>query len=105
MTMALANADVWRESLTDRQAEVLAYLRRYIRDYARPPAYTEIAKAIGVASKRAVSDHLRALERKGAIVLEGATRGTRTGRSRTLRLVVPKGCCQACGQPLPGAES
>lgn len=55
--------------LTERQAEVLEFIKDHLRIRDRPPTRMEIAKAFGWASPNAAEDHLRALEKKGAIAL------------------------------------
>lgn len=57
------------ETLTQRQSEVLAIIRDFIRVNGIAPSHAELAKAIGVSSTRAAADHLKALERKGHIRL------------------------------------
>lgn len=53
--------------LTERQQQVLDFIRRYIGEHGFAPSYEEIRQAMGVASLNAVYDMLAALERKGAI--------------------------------------
>jgi len=65
-------------ALTSRQAEVLAFLRRYIAKHGYAPTLRETAQALGIASTNGVSDHLRSLARKGYI--ERAA-----GRARSIR--------------------
>ena len=62
--------------LTHRQQEILTLIREHIGARGFPPTIAEIAQAIGVRSANGVRDHLRALERKGAIRLQpGVSRG------------------------------
>jgi repressor LexA len=64
--------------LTARQSEVLEYIREHIREEGAPPTIMEIGRAMGIASPNGVRDHLKALERKGAIELVGGVaRGIR----------------------------
>jgi repressor LexA len=53
--------------LTDRQREVLAVIRAYAAVHGYPPSNRDIGRALGISSTNGVRDHLRALERKGAI--------------------------------------
>lgn len=62
--------------LTKRQQEVLELIRSEIHRTGFPPTRAEIAQSLGFRSANAAEDHLRALARKGAIVL---TRGTSRG--------------------------
>lgn len=64
--------------LTRRQEEILTLIREYINDEGYPPTRAEIAEAFGFRSPNAAEEHLRALERKGAIeLLPGSSRGIR----------------------------
>ncbi len=64
--------------LTPRQAEILQLIRDYMADTGFPPTRTEIAQILGFRSANAAEDHLKALERKGAIeLLRGTSRGIR----------------------------
>jgi repressor LexA len=64
--------------LTPRQAEILAFLRRFIERHHRPPTRAEMAEQLGFSSPNAAEEHLRTLERKGAIeMIPGAARGIR----------------------------
>jgi repressor LexA len=55
------------EVLTQRQREILDYLRRMLREKAYPPTVREIGLAIGLSSSSTVQNHLNTLERKGYI--------------------------------------
>jgi repressor LexA len=64
--------------LTDRQQQVLDCIRRHQRQTGMPPTRAEIASELGFRSLNAAEDHLRALQRKGAIaLLKGQSRGIR----------------------------
>ena len=66
------------QSLTPRQAEVLALIRDHLARFGMPPTRAEIAEVLGFRSANAADDHLKALARKGAIALTpGASRGVR----------------------------
>jgi repressor LexA len=72
------------EELTRRQAEILELIRNHLEETGFPPTRAEIAAHFGFSSPNAAEEHLRALERKGAIeILPGASRG--------LRILVPDG--------------
>ncbi len=51
--------------LTDRQQEILTFVRRYAESHGYPPSVREIGQAMGLTSSSTVHSHLEALERKG----------------------------------------
>lgn len=53
--------------LTARQRNILDYLVEHINEQGYPPSMREIGEFFGIRSTNGVSDHLRALERKGFI--------------------------------------
>ena len=53
--------------LTDRQREMLEFLRSYQRQHGVMPSTRDIQNAFGFSSQTAAMSHLRALEKKGAI--------------------------------------
>ncbi|MGI9291445.1 MAG: transcriptional repressor LexA [Gammaproteobacteria bacterium] len=62
--------------LTARQSEVLDFIRACLDDSGLPPTRAEIAAELGFRSANAAEEHLRALQRKGAIeLIPGASRG------------------------------
>jgi SOS regulatory protein LexA len=64
--------------LTARQQQILDLIRSEIQRSGFPPTRVEIAQALGFRSPNAAEDHLKALARKGAIILTaGASRGIR----------------------------
>ena len=66
------------DTLTARQAEILELIRNFIAEEGCPPTRAEIAEELGFRSPNAAEDHLRALERKGAIeMIPGSSRGIR----------------------------
>ena len=76
------------EELTRRQAEILELIRSHLEETGFPPTRAEIAVHFGFSSPNAAEDHLRALERKGAIeILPGASRGLRILQSDGLPVV------------------
>jgi repressor LexA len=54
-------------ALTDRQKEIYDFLLRMIREKGYAPSIPEIGKQFKIASTNGVSDHLKALEKKGYI--------------------------------------
>ena len=53
--------------LTPRQHQVPELIRQAIEETGMPPTRAEIAPALGFRSANAAEEHLRAMERKGAI--------------------------------------
>lgn len=68
--------------LTKAQTRVLEVIQEAIRDQGRPPTRAEIAESLGFRSVNAAESHLRALERRGAIRLQG-------GASRGIQCLIP----------------
>ena len=99
------------EALTERQAEILRLVRELTEVTGYPPTRAEIAERMGFRSVNAAEQHLRALEKKGAIeISSGASRGirvrdTRSG-GRTARLLeLPVVGRVAAGAPILAEEN
>lgn len=98
------------EALTDRQSEILQLIRELTEVSGFPPTRAEIAERMGFRSVNAAEQHLRALEKKGAIdILSGASRGIRVnetaGGARTGRLMdLPVIGRVAAGSPILAEE-
>ncbi len=61
---------------TERQQQVLDFIRSHTAAHGYPPTMREIGKHMGIRSTNGVNDHLRALERKGLIRRrDGLSRG------------------------------
>lgn len=65
------------ERLTKRQREILEYIVGYINQRGFPPTLKEIGANFGISSTNAVSDHLKALIKKGYL-------RRRAGKSRAM---------------------
>jgi repressor LexA len=66
------------DALTERQHEILRLVRELTEVSGYPPTRAEIAERMGFRSVNAAEQHLRALEKKGAIeISSGASRGIR----------------------------
>ncbi|ENW9433292.1 LexA family transcriptional regulator [Salmonella enterica] len=62
--------------LTDRQQQALDLLIDFRQVHGFPPTTLELAEMLGCSSPNAAAEHLRALEKKGAITrFRGASRG------------------------------
>lgn len=91
--------------LTPRQRQILSLIQKVIHNTGMPPTRAEIAKALKFRSVNAAEDHLRALERKGAIELvPGASRGIRLKDSLREQLGLPLVGRVAAGQPILAEE-
>ena len=56
---------ITEEMLTDRQRQILEYIRKCVKDKGYPPAVREIGKAVGLSSSASVHNHLHKLEEYG----------------------------------------
>lgn len=65
--------------LTQRQSDILEYLRAEIEGRGMPPTIREIGQEFGIKSTKGVEDHLAAIERKGYIRRE-------RGKSRAIEI-------------------
>lgn len=68
------------KDLTKRQQEALDFIVECIQEDGYPPTIREIGERMGISSTNGVSDHLRALERKGYLIRDES-------KSRALRPV------------------
>jgi repressor LexA len=88
--------------LTPRQQEILDFIRNTVEVLGAPPTRAEISSAFGFASPNAAEEHLKALAKKGSIVLEpGAARGIRLVEQLGLPLVGSV----AAGSPILAVEN
>lgn len=90
------------ENLTSRQAQILRFIERRVVEAGFPPTLREIGEELGIRSTNAVSDHLKALERKGYLDRhDNRSRGLtlkrpgdgdgETGRGGVLSALAPRG--------------
>ena len=61
------------KELTERQEQVLDFIKSRIKQFGLPPSHIEISQAIGASSSKAAADHLKALAKKGFIRLHADT--------------------------------
>lgn len=107
-------------ALTPRQTQIVNFIRQVIISTGFPPTRAEISSEFGFKSANAAEEHLRALAKKGVIVLTaGASRGIRLvstddhddassllSRSvNLLYLTLPIVGRVAAGQPILAAEN
>jgi repressor LexA len=88
--------------LTPRQQEILDFIRNTLEVLGAPPTRAEISSAFGFASPNAAEEHLKALAKKGSIVLEpGSARGIRLVEQLGLPLIGSV----AAGSPILAVEN
>ena len=97
------------EPLTERQAEILKLIKELTEVSGFPPTRAEIAERMGFRSVNAAEQHLRALERKGALdISSGSSRGIRirggTGARNARLLELPVIGRVAAGSPILAEE-
>ena len=101
------------EPLSPRQAQVLEFIADWIERQGIPPSYREIGEALDIRSTNGVSDHVRALERKGYLQRVGDPGSARSlrvtpqarGRLEDDRVVgIPVLGRVAAGQPILATE-
>jgi repressor LexA len=56
-------------SLTDRQQQILEWIKHFIQEYGIPPTRAELAHGVGLSDASCVGPHLETLARKGWIEL------------------------------------
>lgn len=56
-----------KKDLTDRQKEILGFLKDFIADFGYPPTLREICRSFGINGPKNARKHLDALEKKGFI--------------------------------------
>ncbi|MCO4768747.1 MAG: transcriptional repressor LexA [Deltaproteobacteria bacterium] len=72
------------KGLSSRQREILEYMHERLVEDQVLPSYREIGDAMGIKSTNGVSDHVKALERKGYVSRRGG--GGRGALARALTL-------------------
>ncbi|MBT6273144.1 MAG: transcriptional repressor LexA [Chromatiales bacterium] len=92
-------------TLTSRQQQILELIQECIDNEGMPPTRAEIADALGFRSPNAAEDHLKALERKGAIeVIPGTSRGIRVVAQAKPKAGLPIVGRVAAGNPILAQE-
>lgn len=81
------------KELTNRQAQILQYLKEYMEKNTYAPSVRDIMKHFGFKSPRAAHKHLITLEEKGYIERKGVSRGIKltekSGEIFTRETLVP----------------
>ena len=69
--------------LTEKQSDILDFVRAYAAEHGRAPTVREIRAALGISSTSVVAYSLRRLQRAGLIHVEdGLSRGVRLSGQR-----------------------
>ena len=97
------------EELTDRQEQILRLIKDLTEVSGYPPTRAEIAERMGFRSVNAAEQHLRALERKGALdISSGSSRGIKirggSGHRVSRLLELPVVGRVAAGAPILAEE-
>lgn len=91
--------------LTPRQKQILNIIQKAISNTGMPPTRAEIAARLKFKSVNAAEEHLRALERKGAIeLIPGTSRGIRLKDSLREQIGLPLVGRVAAGSPILAEE-
>jgi repressor LexA len=91
--------------LTPRQSQILDMIQEFINETGMPPTRAEIARELGFKSANAAEEHLRALQRKGALELvPGASRGIQLKDSLREQMGLPLVGRVAAGSPILAQE-
>ena len=90
--------------LTKRQQQVLEIVKDHIGESGYPPTRVDISQKLGFRSPNAAEEHLKALAKKGAIVLTpGTSRGIRLPDG--IQSGIPVVGRVAAGDPILAAEN
>jgi len=68
-------------ALTERQAEVLAFIRKFQASHGAGPSVREIGSHCGIISPNAVAGHIKALEKKGFLKRARSAHGRALSRA------------------------
>jgi repressor LexA len=91
--------------LTPRQRQILEFIRSQIDESGMPPTRAEIATELGFKSANAAEEHLRALQRKGAIdLVPGMSRGIQLKDTMRDQIGLPLIGRVAAGRPIMSEE-
>ncbi len=92
--------------LTPRQTQILNFIRDSIVESGMPPTRAEIAAELGFRSPNAAEEHLRALQRRGAIeLMPGTSRGIQLKDVLKDQLGLPLIGRVAAGNPILAEEN
>ncbi|MCL4132167.1 UNVERIFIED_CONTAM: hypothetical protein GTU68_033940 [Idotea baltica] len=87
--------------LTNRQTDILNFIKQCISEFGYPPTRAEIAQKLGFKSSNAAEEHLKALARKGAIqIIPGTSRGIKIPNDTATEDNLPIIGQVAAGEPI-----
>jgi repressor LexA len=92
------------QGLTSKQAQVLAYIQRWVQRTGQAPSYRAIAAHLGV-TVRAAYQHVHALERKGVLARARQHHGLRLAPEHTPPAGLPIIGRVAAGTPILAMEN
>lgn len=95
--------------LTKKQAEILAYVQNYIRDYGYAPSYREIANHFNLSSPATIHQHIKTLVEKGVITIgdDGCARSielVETEEQTVPSIILPLAGLITAGEPIEAVE-
>lgn len=89
------------QKLTNRQLQILEFIRRCLEGNGYPPTRIEISQEFGFKSPNAAETHLRSLAEKGAIIMTpGTSRGIRIPETENQPEELPVVGRVAAGEPI-----
>lgn len=96
--------------LTERQTEILQFVRETLREQGAPPTRADIARVFGFSSPNAAERHLRALEAKGHIqLLAGTARNIKlmesAGQALSVQFELPLIGRISAGTPITASDN
>jgi repressor LexA len=62
------------QKLTKKQAEILHFIIEHVNSEGYTPSYREIASGLGISSPATIHEHIKNLERKGYLSVDGGVR-------------------------------
>jgi repressor LexA len=77
MTMTFGRRTQAGDPLTERQAEIFAWIYEIVRDRGYQPTYRQLMEKFGIQSTNGITCHLKSIADKGWIDLGGEKRGIR----------------------------
>lgn len=93
------------KGLSEKQEEVMRFMKKYFKENDKAPMLSEIAEAIGINTISTVNEHLSALEKKGFITrYPGVVRGIVLNDENNGMIEIHLLGTIAAGQPIDKCE-